>query len=278
MMFFKPRMHLILLVGVAVVMLSALQAKAVVVYTEDFEGETVGTGLENMTSPWGIHNLGGAIGGSSIEVQALASLGGDNAADGAAQDTIALYFKEIPTITNAITELSLSWDMIADSKTPALGGGTTNSSFGFHNNDNTDFGCRFCKGMIVHEHRVFDGETGWFLDMTGLAGVTSKHTIGVGGEMEDVEVRANITIDLVNNTIEATLFDGFATISSGVEPFPAGGADVISQLGYVSDARTHTDGLDVDNIVLEYVPEPTSCLLLSLGLVSLLGCSRRNRG
>ena len=262
--------RLVLLVGVTVVLLSALQANATVVFSEDFEGGTDGQLLSAAPYSW---NVQGLISGSTeVQVDSANSfLDGLSVNGSTGTSTLGIYNHALP----AQTAGALSYTVTADVFAAELGNGhgTHQSGFGFHKIDSFP-----AYGTVSYDKTQFGG--GWYLDIRGLTGIDpDRYPFSSPVQGVDKSVVATVSLDLVTNQVTGSIFDGTNTYSI-TQSFPAGAASAIDSLVYVSGASTfHAGSLDIDNIVVTevVVPEPTSCLLLSLGFVGLLGCGWRKR-
>jgi len=121
-----------------------------------------------------------------------------------------------------------------------------------------DVFCRFCSpGTLEITGGQFDFES---VDLGNAGAPAFRYTIS--GYLEGVQV-------LLQSGVNPAPFDTFATVASG-EP-----SQLLDRLDITIDT-TSTDG-NVDNIVVNPVPEPGTWTLLLFGLVSLGISYRKHR-
>jgi hypothetical protein len=237
-------MYLILLVGVTVVLLSALQVNATVVYSEDFESGTDGQLLTAAPYSWTAQGL--LTGTTVVQVDSTTTLTGLAANGSTGTGTLGIYNHALP----ALTAGAVSYTVTADVFAAELGNGfgTHQSGLGFHKiNGAPNF------GTVYYDKVLFGG--GWYLDITGLTGVTDdRYPFSTPVQGVDASVVATVSLDLVTDQITGSIFDGTNTFST-TQSFPDGAESNIDSVGYVSGARTfHAGSLDIDNIVVTEVP------------------------
>jgi len=114
---------------------------------------------------------------------------------------------------------------------------TTNSSLGFW-----DFGNVACLGFSNNQ---------WEVDFQGLVREGGHEKIGAVGELADTAVRATISVDIENGTVQGFVSDGMKVISSTLMTINRpNNLARIKHVQFFNDLRNNREGLDIDNITV----------------------------
>lgn len=268
------------------VAVNSSSAATTILYQEDFEGVGSAKSLQDV-SPWlKVQDLtdvevNDTVQDASRNITAggIEGFGIDGTSNGHTARDFTLYKTGAIAGLDMTDPLATSYELTFNAYARgASGGGTGNAGFGFGDSKGNlmEFAIGYGKG----------GNGGWRFDTHQIGGGRDK--IGNSWIMNDTEVKATITIDLiageararVESVSDASIFHDFNALSLDKNHAKFANFQATDRIALLADVNANgsTTALDVDNIMITktVVPEPAT---MGLALLALCGLAviRRKR-
>jgi len=241
------RVRLILLAVAVIALVSAQSAEAAELYSENFEGS--GSQIQNFGYAPTNNPPGGSVGASTGTGSRAAKLG-QGGGNQSANRAHGLSLGNYPIVTYT-----------ADAFIPA-------------DNNGADQGYGLAKASsrnTLTQVTIYPKEGDWILDTSGLFGDSST-TDAIGPISAGQLTKLSLSFDTVNNTVTGSV-DG----NSFTKSVPNLATELNTMVNTtIQNINGGGVAMDLDNLVLSGVPEPSTVVLLSIGLVSLF-CGRRRK-
>lgn len=248
----NKRMGLLMLACLGLAIVSS--ASATVYYSEDFESYSSGTALTSI-GWWGTNGAGGQTGMSDLLVTNQTGFGGmaidaSTAPTGSTADYVFQHNHSMDSTLSTDEVIKFQFQM--------------STASGGHNSGMKIYGGPSSQGIAVWANT----SGGLYFDPRAITGGTEYEFFNEGALLSG-NFDVTIYIDNVNLKTWATAFDGTNTYTTTEFAYGAGHAGGMTTVQVYNDRRYGWTGADVDNILVETVPEPATMALLGLGGAAL---------